>query len=604
MGRSPVSVGGAPGLLAGAGELGCFSEETTDGVGKTPISKTMISLLAPLLLLQGAVPATPLESEAPPSEPIVQSPSVLYIHGGQILLGDGGRVEALLVENGRVVAAGREDTLADRLPEEGLVRLNLDGATAVPGLQDAHGHVELYGSTLEQVDLRGLESYEEVIAAVAERAATTEAGQWIEGFGWDQNLWADGKLPTHELLSEAVPTHPVFLTRIGGHTALVNEKALEEAHLGGVLDPPPRLQGGRFPLDEEGRATGLLVDNAMDLVRDYLPEVDRESRERRILAAQEKLLAYGLTCVHDMGVNPEGIALYEDLKERGLLKIRVVVYLEGNDGFSAELLESLPRGDDHLAITGVKFFADGALGSRGAALLDDYADAPGERGHLLLSEETLTALVHQAWQAGLQPAVHAIGDEANRLALDVYERMIQVDGSFSQLRPRIEHAQVVSARDIPRFPQLDVIPSMQPVHVASDQAWIEERLGQRRSLTAYAWRSLAPGVMELAFGSDFPIESPDPLRGIHAARTRRKGHDLATEGFLEGSPLDGYTALVGFTSGPAHAVHQEDRRGRLSPGYWADLTVFDIDPTECDPARLLEARVLLTVIDGQVVYQP
>ncbi len=564
----------------------------------------MISLLAPLLLLQGAVPAAPLETESPSSEPTVPTPNVLYIHGGQILLGDGGRVEALLVENGRVVAAGREDTLADRLPEEGLVRLNLDGATAVPGLQDAHGHVELYGSTLEQVDLRGLESYEEVIAAVAERAATTEAGRWIEGFGWDQNLWDGAELPTQELLTEAVPDHPVFLTRIGSHTALVNGAALEEAHLGGVLDPPPRVQGGRFPLDEEGRATGLLVDNAMELVRDHLPEVDQETRERRILAAQEKLLAFGLTCVHDMGVSPEGIAVYEDLLERGLLKIRVVVYLEGNDGLSAEILESLPRGDDRLAITGVKFFADGALGSRGAALLDDYADAPGERGHLLLSEETLTALVHQAWQAGLQPAVHAIGDEANRLALDVYERMTQVDQSFSQLRPRIEHAQVVSARDIPRFPQLDVIPSMQPVHVTSDQAWIEERLGERRSLTAYAWRSLAPGVMELAFGSDFPIESPDPLCGIHAARTRRKGLDLATDGVLEGGALDGYTALVGFTSGPAHAVHQEDRRGRLSPGYWADLTVLDRDPTECDPAQLLEARVLLTVIDGEVVYRP
>jgi len=564
----------------------------------------MICLLPSLLLLlQGSPRAAPSESTPRPSETTVQTPDCLYVHGGEILLGDGGRVEALLVEDGVVVAAGREDTLAARLPAGGIQELDLEGAVAVPGLQDAHGHVELYGATLEQVDLRGLESYEAVIAAVAGRAATCEPGTWIEGFGWDQTLWPGGELPAHRPLSAAIPDHPVFLTRIDGHAALCNAKALAAAKLGGVLEPPPRVQGGRCPLDAEGRATGLLLDRAMDLVRERLPEVDRATRERRILAAQERLLAYGLTCVDDMGVDPEGIAIYEDLKARGLLRIRVVAYVLGNDGLPAELLETLPRGDDRLSVVGVKFFLDGALGSRGAALLDDYSDAPGERGLLLLSEEALTALVHQAWQAGLQPAVHAIGDRANRLALDVYERMTQVDRSFIELRPRIEHAQVVSSRDIPRFPALHVVPSMQPVHVVSDRDWIDRRLGERRSLTAYAWRSLAPGVIELAFGSDFPIESPDPLLGIHAARTRRKGLDLATGGVLDGGPLDGRTALAGFTSGAAHAVHQNERRGRLLPGYGADLTVLDRDPTECDPAELLEAKVLYTIIDGEIVYR-
>lgn len=545
--------------------------------------------------------------EAPTASAPKASVAVLF-ENGNIRLGDGNGtvVSALLSIDGAVRSVGPAEKLIAEAGDLELQRVDLAGGWAVPGLQDAHGHVENYGRSLEVLDLRQFTDYASMIAAVAEVAAERPAGEWIEGRGWDQNLWPTGELPHHATLSAAIPDHPLILDRVDGHAVLVNKRALELSGLGGLMLAEPKVEGGRVLIDDKRQATGVLIDNAINLVRKHVPSADRETRRRRLLRAQEALLADGLTCVHDMGIDKEIAELYRELEAQGLLQIRIVGYLYGNDGLSKETLAMYPwrsPRQDHLDIIGIKLIADGALGSRGAALLADYSDAPGERGAMLLKEDRLTLLVHEAWQAGLQPAIHAIGDRANRLVLNVYERMVQVDEEFKAVRPRIEHAQVVAPRDWPRFPSLGVIPSMQPVHAASDMAWAPARLGQERSRGAYAWRQLAGGVAPLAFGSDFPVEQPSPLLGLHAAVTRQDLAGHPSSGWLPEQRLSVAEAIAAFSSGAAFAAGREQQLGRLRAGMRADCTCLDRDPFTVDPSELPQLHVRATMVDGELVYE-
>jgi predicted amidohydrolase YtcJ len=344
----------------------------------------------------------------------------------------------------------------------------------------------------------------------------------------------------------------------------------------------------------------------MDLVE--RPPPDEATRERRILAAQQALLEAGLTCVHDMGVDLEGAALFARLAERGELALRAVQYLDGEDGITPAMVSACASEEERLhgelAVVGVKLYADGALGSRGAALLEDYADRPGERGHLLTSADELAHDLALCAAGGLQPAIHAIGDAANRLVLDVLEARLQADASFALLRPRIEHAQVVAFADRPRFAALGIVPSMQPSHCTSDGPWAQDRLGPGRIAGAYAWRRLAPDAAALAFGSDFPVEDPSPLAGIYAAVTRQTPQGQPPGGFPDADQrLTLAEALAAFTSGAARAARQEEVRGKLLPGYYADLTVLDRDPFAGPAEELLAAQVKMTVVSGRVVYR-
>ncbi len=537
-----------------------------------------------------------------------QSASVLF-HGGRIRTNDPKApiCEALIAKDGRVVATGTLAEMEARPESSGATRIDLAGATAVPGLQDAHGHLESYGRSLEEVDLRGLTTYEALVARVKEAAQRTKEGTWILGRGWDQNLWPETEFPHHFLLSTATPKHPVFLERVDGHAALVNAKALALAKLDGVLDPAPRVQGGRVFLDEARHASGVLLDSAVEIVKKVIPPPDADTAARRFLAAQEKLLAAGLTCVHDMGTSRATLDLLVALRERGELELRVVAYFDASGDLKPPALAGLPMAPDALdmlSVPGAKLMSDGALGSRGAALLEDYSDAPGERGLLIFPEDELHARLAQISRAGLQPAVHAIGDRANRIVLDAFVRLRVAVPGFGDLRPRIEHAQVVAPKDWPRFPELGVIPSMQPTHATSDMAWVHARLGDERTRGAYAWRALAPELGRLAFGSDFPVESVDPLRGLYAARTRQAVEmDDGGKALWGDQRLDGAAALWGFTSGAAFAAFQEDRRGRLMPGFGCDLTVLTVDPVVCEPGDLLGARVVMTVVNGRVVWR-
>lgn len=554
---------------------------------------------------QGSSPAKPGAARAGGRPAPVRTDAVLF-QSGHILLNDGkGTIaDALLAVGGKVLAVGRLADLEKRPEAAGAQRYDLHGAYAVPGLQDAHGHLTSYGSSLVDVDLRGCASFDEVADRVAARAKTEKEGAWILGRGWDQNLWKDPSFPVHAKLSERTPKNPVFLTRVDGHAAIANRLALQAAKLDQPYDVEPKVEGGRILL-ADGRPTGVLIDRGMDKVKACIPPPDRATVEARILAAQSKLLAYGLTCIHDMGTSRQELEILKELRASGRLKLRVVSYFAGTDELTDAMVSDLPLLPDEkdlLACPGVKLIADGALGSRGAALLADYSDAPGERGQMVLDERQLSQRLAICQKHGLQPAIHAIGDRANRIVLDVYETMETVYPSSRELRPRIEHAQVVALKDWPRFPALGVIPSMQPVHAVSDRPWAVARLGKDRVRGAYAWRALAPELRLLAFGSDFPVESPDPLPGLHAARAR-SGGESGDDASIPIEPLDGASALSGFTTGAAYACHQEERRGRLMPGFGCDMTVLTVDPTSCEPDALLKARVLATIVNGEIVWK-
>lgn len=546
------------------------------------------------------------------ADPPQEAPGATLFHGGDIYVAaEGPVVEALLVRDGRVLAAGPEARLRSRLgghgvSTESLRTVDLGGAVAVPGLADGHGHLEGYGDFLESVDLRGVTSFGELIRRVAAQAERQPPGTWIQGRGWDQNLWAGKSMPHHDDLSTAVPEHPVFLTRVDGHAALVNARALRRAGLVGEIRDPLRVQGGEILLDAQGEASGVLVDTAMGIVTRRIPGPTLEDRKRRLVLAQDALLAEGIVCVHDMGLSPSTVTILQDLIERDRFQLRVIAYLRGNALLPQDVLEAYPAdlaGGDQLRVVGVKLMIDGALGSRGADLLEDYADREGHTGLSRYSKETLQELVEAYAAAGLQPATHAIGDRGNRLVLDAFEdAMIRVPG-LRDLRPRIEHAQIVHRDDWARFSILGVIPSVQPTHCTSDMRWVPDRIGFDRVPGAYAWRRLAPDVDVLAFGSDFPVERPNPLAGLYAARTRSDAAGLPEGGFLADQRMSGTEALHGFTEGCAYAAHEETSRGKLAVGYAADMTVLDFDPVRCDPAELLDGRVLMTVIDGQVVFE-
>lgn len=520
-------------------------------------------------------------------------------------------VEALLIEDGRVLALGTKAAMEERaneivaraagfsIPVE-VRRIELAGGTAVPGLIDAHGHLEGLGEALENVDLVGCASPEELIERVAARAATLPAGSWVLGRGWDQTLFPGREFPEHTALSARVPDHPVFLERVDGHAAFVNARALE---LAGLERLKLEVEGGRIVRDAGGQPTGVLVDAATALVQAHIPAPDAATRERRVLAAQEALLACGLVGMHDMGTTPETLAVLRALERDGRLKLRVTSYLwanEGLAGFGRVRVQDDP--ERKLRVVGAKLMLDGALGSRGAALLAPYADAPGESGLPQMSAEAFAARLKEVLAAGLQPATHAIGDRGNRMVLDAYETALGKSKKLARLRPRIEHAQVVAPEDQGRFEALGVIPSMQPTHATSDMRWAEARLGPERLSGAYAWRRLAGPHAPLALGSDFPVESPAPLAGLYAARTRQDAHGEPPGGWLPDQRLDGAEALRGFTEGAAYAAHEGQRRGKLLPGYAADLTVLSVDPLTCEPSALLDARVLATVVDGELLH--
>ena len=477
-------------------------------------------------------------------------------------------------------------------------RIDGKGRTMLPGLIDAHGHVMNLGFQALTLDLAGTTSLAEAQAKIAAYAKEHGNRRWIIGRGWNQELWGLGRFPTAAELDAVVGDKPVWLERVDGHAGWANSAAMAEA---GVTAKTASPAGGRIEM-EGGKPSGIFVDAAKALVEKVIPQPLARERDQALIKAQDALLAFGITGIADMGTSIEDWSSFRRAGDGGWLNIRIFAYSAGLDPILV-IGGNAPTAwlyGDRLRMGGVKLYADGALGSRGAWLKAPYADAPGNRGLQFVEDTKLRNIMSRAALDGYQIAIHAIGDAANAQALDAYS---ELQSTYTgDRRWRIEHAQVVDPADIPRFAQLGVIASMQPVHQTSDRTMAEARLGQGRLKGAYAWKSLIVSGAHLAFGSDTPVESPDPFAGLAAAITREDAKGEPFGGWQPQERVSLEEALAGFTTGAAYAAFAEGKVGRLAPGLWADFILIDRDPMLSTPAELRGTKVLETWVAGRKVY--
>ncbi|MBA3510319.1 amidohydrolase [Sphingomonas sp.] len=502
------------------------------------------------------------------------------------------RFESLLIgDDGKVIRTFSKV----RSPAHSGPRIDAQGRTLLPGLIDAHGHVMGLGLAALRLDLTGTGSLAELQSRLQDYAAANPDG-WIVGRGWNQELWADKRFPTAADLDSVVPGRPVALERVDGHALVVNRAALKQAGITAATRDPV---GGRIERDQAGHPTGLLIDAAMALVESRIPAPSAADRERALAKAQDLLLATGLTAVADMGTSAEDWVAMNSAAQSGRLQLRIMGYAAGVDAMPAT--PSAWLHGDHLRMVGVKLYADGALGSRGAWLKRPYADKPDTRGLRFLTDAELRAQANRAAAAGFQLAIHAIGDAANAQVISTYEALRKTYAG--DRRWRIEHVQVVDRADIPRIGRARIIASMQPVHQTSDRTMAEARLDPPRLAGAYAWNSIAKSGGILAFGSDFPVESPNPFPGLAAAVSRQDPNGIPPGGWRPEERVSLEQALAGFTRNAAFAGFAEDRIGSLEPGKWADFILVDRDPTRVNPQELAATEVFETWVAGKKVWQ-
>ena len=508
--------------------------------------------------------------------------------------------DAFAVRAGKVIAVGQA-AVVERVAGDVKQRVDLAGKTVLPGIIDAHGHVLGLGQTLQLADLRDAQSEQQAVAMVAEFA--THAGQsaaWVLGRGWNQENWNIRQFPSAKALDESINDRPVWLTRVDGHAGWANSKALA---LAGITSASVSPEGGEIIRDSNGEPTGVLIDNAMNLVEAIIPTDSPEQQQQALKLAFAHLNQRGITGVHDAGVSAETIGVYQSLASTDAMTLRVYAMIGANEPKLAKLLANGPivTEDERFTVRSVKIYADGALGSRGAALLHPYHDDPKQLGLLVTSPENIAALYQLIIPHGFQINTHAIGDRANRIALDAFEHAFNQYGGRN-LRHRIEHAQVVHPDDLIRFKQLNIIPSMQPTHATSDKNMAEDRLGQERMRGAYAWNTFLKQGSIIAAGSDFPVELADPFFGLHAAVTRQDHDNQPAGGWYPAEAMTKVEALRSFTLDAAYAAGQEATLGSIEPGKWADFIVLDQNPFQQAPARLWQQRVLVTYIAGKPVY--
>ena len=502
--------------------------------------------------------------------------------------------------SGKILALGGTDELLARYPQAR--RLDVGKATVVPGLIDAHAHVGGLGFAMMGADLVGTRDKAEVFARLKAKAAGLKPGEWLLGSGWDQNDWPEKAFPTAAELDALFPDRPVWLSRIDGHAGWANSAAMRAVprDLSGDWQP----DGGAIQRDAGGKPTGLFLDNAMLLLESARPAPDEATSERALALGMQAAVEHGLTGVHDAGITLDELRRYQRLADRGAMPLRIYAMADGNNA----ALESLcanglyRHASGRLQMRAVKLYADGALGSRGAAMLEDYSDDHGNRGLLVMSAQELADASAKAKRCGVQAATHAIGDRGNRLALDTYEKALGADASGDH-RWRVEHAQILSPSDLLRFARLGVIASMQPTHATSDMPWAEDRVGPQRIVGAYAWRQLRDSGARLALGSDFPVESVDPRLGLYSAVTRADGAGKPAGGWMPQERMTAFEALRGFTLDAAYAGFAEDELGSLAPGKRADFVVLAEDPLAVPDAGLLTLDVRATYVNGKPVYE-
>jgi len=511
------------------------------------------------------------------------------------------RAQAFAVKDGRFMLVG-SNAEVDAIAGPQTERLEAARQFIIPGMIDAHAHLPNLGRLLRTVNLKGTSSYEEVIALVKGRADFVPSGTWILGRGWDQNDWADENFPTHQALSAAVPRHPVYLERVDGHAALANEMAMNLAGLDRHTEDP---DGGKILRDADGRPTGTLIDEARLLVAAVIPPVTQRQLTAQIQTGMREANRWGLTGIHDAGVGVDTVEFYEELAALGQLTLRYYVMVEAGSPQLLELLGYGPRiamGNHMVWTRAIKVSADGAMGSRGAALLRDYHDDPGNRGLMLADYDSVLTIARLALENGFQLNVHAIGDRANRNVLDAYEEVLSQYPDLDH-RFRIEHAQLLTPDDIPRFAELGVIPAMQGSHQTGDMYWVADRIGGQRVEGAYAWRSLRETGVIIPNGSDFPVEAVNPLISFRAFFTRQDADGWPEGGWFPGQRLDREEALKSITIWPAYAAFMENDVGSITAGKLADFVVLDRDIMTVRTDEVLGTRVLRTVVGGRTVYQ-
>ena len=470
--------------------------------------------------------------------------------------------------------------------------------TILPGLTDAHAHLYGLGLSLETVNLQGTTSLDEVVDRVRARAASTPPNEWIVGRGWDQNDWTVKEFPTAAALDAVISDYPVVLDRVDGHAVLANTAAMRAAGITAATADP---DGGKIIRDASGRPTGVFIDAATNLVEQMVPAATFAQRKRRVLAGARRIAENGLTEIHDAGADAETLRAIRELVDEGKFPIRVYSMLADDAKLLREWFAKGPMIDHggRFTVRSVKLYVDGALGSRGAALLEPYADDPGNLGLMRASAAHLEDVARRGRAAGFQVNTHAIGDAGVRATVTAYESA----GVSAEHRFRIEHLQVVAPADFGRIARAGIISSMQPTHATSDMYWAEARVGPERVRGAYAWRTVLNAGGRLALGSDFPVEEVNPWHGIHAAVTRQDRKDWPAGGWFPDQRLTLAEAIRGFTIDAAYAAFEEGSRGTIEPGKLADLTIVFDDVFAVDPSALDDVRVKYTVVGGEIVYE-
>jgi len=513
--------------------------------------------------------------------------------------------QAIAIAGDRIVFVG--STAAAQNWVSGQTRvIDLRGKTVVPGLTDSHYHFQGVGKRAFDLNLDGCKSLDEFLSRIQNWTTGKQPDDWITGRGWMEEDWLDKKFPTRTELDRIVPELPVYLNRADGHMALVNSKALE---LAGITESTPNPAGGEILKDPRGKLNGLLVDKAMSLVARHIPSNSAEMQEKFALQANAAALAYGLTTIHDAGSGWDTINLWKRLYNEGKMQIRIDEFVRGPGDDVETLLQKGPEiglFENHLTIRGIKISIDGALGSRGAALLENYSDE-NTRGLFLWQDDQVYPTIKAATEKGLQVAIHAIGDAANRKVLDLYERAfneVPVEKrKIADPRFRIEHAQIVDPADIPRFKKLGVIPSMEASHAIGDLHFAIRRLGLNRLSGAYAWRTFIDQGNYIAGGSDAPVEEGNPMIEFYASVARRDTTGFSTAGWHPELRMTREEALKSLTIWGAMAAFEEDLKGSLAPGKLADLVVLDRDLMTAPENELFQIKVLLTMVGGKIVHQ-
>ena len=509
--------------------------------------------------------------------------------------------EAIAIQGDRITWIGTTAEARRRFAGASQI-IDLHGATVLPGLMDAHVHMLSLGQSLLRLNLKDVTDANEAVALVRQRAANAAAGEWIVGWGWDEGKWA-AHYTDNQALSAASPNNPVFLVGLHSFASWANKKALE---ISGINQETKDPDNGRIIRDEKsGEPTGILLNRAQELVEKRIPPLSVDQAEKAIELAARECVRNGLTSVHDARVSPLMLQAFRELIRQGRMPLRIYAILDGAD--SALVKDWLARGPEidpqhRLTIRSFKLFADGALGSRGAALLAPYSDAPQTKGVITTSEAAIYELTRQSLDKGFQVCTHAIGDAANRFTLDAYARALKDSPRSRDARLRIEHAQVLAPADIPRFARLGVIPSMQPTHCTSDMGWAEKRVGPERIKGAYAWRSLLSTGVHLPLSSDFPGETLNPFYGIYAALTREDPNGNPPSGWYPAQRLTLTEALRGYTVEAAYSEFEERAKGSIENGKLADLTVIEQDISRLEPKAILSIHVSKTIVGGKVVY--